>query len=204
LTVSLSCNHGYTVSGYFEYVKRYVEHRVGALGVTAVVDWPRVRYNQIMSSGTRWVLLAYRLPREPSTPRIALWRKLRQLGAVQLVDNLVALPLDSQNREQMEWLAEDVIEAGGEASIWLGEPASAAQTRALDAAVNAARAQEYRAIVAEAERARAEDVTARRRTLKRLRREMRRIRARDYLAAPERQGAEAALEHLASLIEVAP
>ena len=25
----------------------------------------------------RWVLLAYRLPREPSTPRIALWRKLR-------------------------------------------------------------------------------------------------------------------------------
>jgi hypothetical protein len=32
-----------------------------------------------------WVLLAYRLPREPSTPRIALWRGLRRLGAAQIV-----------------------------------------------------------------------------------------------------------------------
>src|SRR5262249_39018906 len=32
----------------------------------------------------RWVLLAYRLPREPSTPRIAVWRRLRRLGALQL------------------------------------------------------------------------------------------------------------------------
>jgi hypothetical protein len=157
-----------------------------------------------MEQRGRWVLLAYRLPREPSTPRIALWRKLRQLGAVQLVDNLAALPLDSQNREQMEWLAEDVIEAGGDASIWLGEPASAGQARALAAAINAARAEEYRAIVAAAERAQSEEVMVRRRALKRLRREMRRIRARDYLGAPERQSAEAALEDLASLLEVAP
>src|SRR5258708_1839751 len=28
----------------------------------------------------QWVFLAYRLPREPSTPRIAVWRKLRRLG----------------------------------------------------------------------------------------------------------------------------
>src|SRR5581483_195340 len=121
-----------------------------------------------MNARARWVLLAYRLPREPSTPRIALWRKLRALGAVQLVDNLAALPLDSQNREQMEWLADEVIEAGGDASIWLGEPASAAQARALVAAVNDARAEEYRAIAVEAERARAEEDAARRRTLKRL------------------------------------
>ena len=157
-----------------------------------------------MEQRRRWVLLAYRLPREPSTPRIALWRKLRALGAVQLVDNLAALPLDSQNREQMEWLADEVIEAGGDASIWMGEPASAAQARALIAAVNDARAEEYRTVAAEAERARAEEVAARRRTLKRLRGAMRRIRARDYFAAPERQRAEAALEDLVALVEVTP
>jgi hypothetical protein len=28
----------------------------------------------------RWVLLSYRLPREPSTPRIGVWRKLERLG----------------------------------------------------------------------------------------------------------------------------
>ena len=38
-----------------------------------------------------WVLLSYRMPREPSTPRIAVWRRLRQLGAAQLGDGLVAL-----------------------------------------------------------------------------------------------------------------
>ena len=39
-----------------------------------------------------WVLLSYRLPREPSTPRIAVWRKLRRLGVAQISDGLVALP----------------------------------------------------------------------------------------------------------------
>jgi len=29
-----------------------------------------------MAEARRWVLLAYRMPREPSTPRIALWRRL--------------------------------------------------------------------------------------------------------------------------------
>src|SRR6266581_8525112 len=79
----------------------------------------------------RWVLLTYRLPREPSTPRISVWRKLRRLGAAQLQDGLIALPLDSRNREQMEWIADEVIDAGGDAQIWLAEPATAAQERAL-------------------------------------------------------------------------
>src|SRR5258708_8397611 len=60
-----------------------------------------------------WVLLAFRLPREPSTPRIALWRRLKRLGVAQLLDGLVALPLDRRNREQLEWLANDVTEVGG-------------------------------------------------------------------------------------------
>src|SRR6266508_2543318 len=42
----------------------------------------RFRHNRRVSSRrTSWVLLVYRLPRDPSTPRSALWRKLRRLGA---------------------------------------------------------------------------------------------------------------------------
>src|ERR687892_36086 len=67
-----------------------------------------------------WVLLAYRVPREPSTPRSALWRKLRRLGAAQVVDGLAALPLDARNREQLEWLADEGAEAGGGATRWGG------------------------------------------------------------------------------------
>src|SRR5881396_4217586 len=86
---------------------------------------------------TAWVLLAYRLPREPSSPRIALWRKLKRLGAAQVLDGLVALPLDSRTREQLEWLAEEVTDAGGEATIWLGELTSKTQERGLAATMAA-------------------------------------------------------------------
>jgi len=47
----------------------------------------------------QWVLLSYRLPREPSTPRINIWRKLKRLGVVLISDGLVALPADARTRE---------------------------------------------------------------------------------------------------------
>jgi hypothetical protein len=150
---------------------------------------------------TAWVLLAYRLPREPSTPRIALWRKLRRLGAAQLLDGLAALPLDARTREQLEWLAEEAIEAGGEATIWVGQLASIAQERELAARMAEAVAAEYRAVIADA-KAGAQDASGnRRRTLGRLRRELRRIRARDYFPPPERELAQQAIAELASLVE---
>jgi len=148
-----------------------------------------------------WVLLAYRLPREPSTPRSALWRKLRRLGAVQLVDGLAALPLDARNRERLEWLAEEIIEARGEATIWTGELASAAQERELVSRMAAAVAADYRAIIKDAAAARAQAPGQRRRTLGRLRRELRRIRARDYFPPPEGELGRAAVEELATLAE---
>lgn len=58
-------------------------------------------------------------------PTITVWRKLRRLGVVQIVDGLVALPLDPVFGEQLEWIADEVIEAGGESSLWIAEAASA-------------------------------------------------------------------------------
>src|SRR4051812_31353986 len=69
-------------------------------------------------SDSEWALLAYRLPREPSTPRITVWRKLKRLGAVQLVDGLVTLPADPATVEAFDWLAEEIVDAGGEAWTW--------------------------------------------------------------------------------------
>lgn len=105
-------------------------------------------------SGGDWVLLAYRLPREPSTPRIALWRALRRLGAAQLLDGLVALPADSRTREQLEWLADTVVEAGGEATIWLAQPGSSAQERTIAATMQAGVGEEYRRLVEQVAQAR--------------------------------------------------
>jgi hypothetical protein len=146
-------------------------------------------------------LLAYRFPRAPSTPRIALWRKLRRLGATQVLDGLAALPLDARNREQLEWLAEEVVEAGGEATIWIGELASAAQERDLAGRMTEAIATDYRAVIEDADAARAQLAGQRRRTLGRLRRELPRIRARDYFPPPERELAQRAIDELAALVE---
>jgi hypothetical protein len=154
----------------------------------------------MMTSPGRWVLLAYRLPREPSTPRIAIWRKLKRLGVVQLLDGLVALPLDSRNREQLEWLAEEILQAGGETSTWLADPTTGAQDRDLAQRLRTAIGAEYAAVTAEARSAAAEAAGTRRRTLARLRRELDRIRRRDYFAAPERDEARRAVQELRETI----
>src|SRR5262245_4707270 len=143
-----------------------------------------------------WVLLGYRLPREPSTPRITVWRKLKRLGVVQLSDGMVALPADARTREHLEWIAEQVIEAGGESSIWLAEPATAGQERELAQRMAAARADEYAEIIAEARSVDGAGIRERRRLADRLRAELRRIGRRDYFPPPERDAAHAAVHAL--------
>jgi hypothetical protein len=66
-----------------------------------------------------WVLLVYTLPREPSAPRVAIWRKLKKLGAILAHDAVWTLPNTAATREQVRWLAQEVREAGGEAQVWM-------------------------------------------------------------------------------------
>lgn len=143
-----------------------------------------------------WVLLSYRMPREPSTPRITVWRKLKRLGVAQLADGLVALPADARTREHLEWLADEILDASGAAGIWIARPATASQERDLAASMAAARAAEYRAITEEATAAASEAENTRRSTARRLRAEMRRITRRDYFPPPERKHARRAVEAL--------
>jgi hypothetical protein len=142
-------------------------------------------------------MLAYRLPREPSTPRITVWRKLKRLGVAQLSDGLVALPLDSRTLEALEWIADEVTEGGGDSTIWIGEPTSRGQERALAAQMADSVAEEYATAITAAREASKAEPKVRRRTVARLRRELRRIHRRDYFPPIEREQAEAAVSELA-------
>jgi Protein ChrB, N-terminal len=150
-----------------------------------------------------WVLLVYRLPREPSTPRIAVWRRLRRLGAAQLLDGLVGLPLDARNKEQLEWVAEQVVEAGGRAAVWMGRLSTRSDEASLVRSLSEATAADYRALIAQAGRAVNADAGGRRRTLQRLRRELRRIQHRDHFPPPEAEEARRLVAELGAHTEVA-
>jgi hypothetical protein len=144
-----------------------------------------------------WVLLAYRMPREPSRPRIAVWRKLERLGVARLGDGLVALPADARTREHLEWLAEEVTDNGGTATLWMAAPGSAAQERDIALAMRAARTEEYRAVTADAAAAAGADEAELGRAVRRLRAELHRIGRRDYFPPRERDTARAAVQALA-------
>jgi hypothetical protein len=142
----------------------------------------------------RWVLLVYRIPREPSRHRVAVWRKLRDLGALYLQDGVAALPEDAVTREQLEWLQLRVRESGGEATLWEGRPGTLAEEAELVEAFRSSREEAYRTIIARAERLRrkAEMGGSVLEQLGKLEREFRAERRRDYFRSPLRlQAAEA-------------
>lgn len=163
-----------------------------------------------MAGKLEWVMLAYRMPREPSTPRIAVWRRLRRLGVAQPVDGLVLLPAEPLTREGLEWVAERVTEAGGHAILWMARNLSEAEEDATVATMNAAISAEYAGLAREAQVAAtaastpAEDTVAsvqtdpgRRAT--QLARALNQVRSRDYFGARGRAEAEGAVLELRAL-----
>jgi hypothetical protein len=119
---------------------------------------------------------------------------------VQLVDGLVALPADARTKEQFEWLADEVVEAGGEVTIWLARAGSARQEREVARRMADAAAEDYRAVIADAAAAAEDRPAIARRTLARLRRELRRIGQRDHFPPAERDAAHGAVHQLAQLL----
>jgi DNA-binding transcriptional regulator PaaX len=84
-----------------------------------------------MTQAQQWLMLSYTLPREPSAPRVALWRKLKKLGAILLHDALWVLPATPALQEQVRWLATEITEAEGSAEVWHGHLDLLSQDAAL-------------------------------------------------------------------------
>lgn len=119
------------------------------------------------------------------------------MGAAQVGDGLVTLPLTSETHEQIEWLASDIEDARGEASVWLGEAATKAQEERWVERFRSASTDEYDTLTDRADKAATEDSAATRRSLRQLRAELRRVRARDYFGVAAGARASAAIERLA-------
>jgi hypothetical protein len=150
------------------------------------------------ASKTRWLILIYHLPREPSRHRVAVWRKLKSLGALYLQDGVAALPEDAVTREHLEWLQLRVQEAGGRATLWEALPNTVAENKNLVEAFRAAREEGYGKVIEGAERIRRKAELGGNRALlleelTRTEREFRAERRRDYFRSPLRTEAAEAL-----------
>lgn len=98
---------------------------------------------------TPWVLLIYSVPRQPSAKRVYIWRKLKQLGAETLQDAIRVLPANPRTYEQLQWLAAEIREMGGAATLWRAELADARQCRALIQRFEASVAEAYQRLLKE-------------------------------------------------------
>ncbi len=64
-----------------------------------------------------WILLVYKVPPEPSKRRIALWRKLKALGAVYLQNGVCLVPKSDEHVRRLKVLENDVSAMDGEAVL---------------------------------------------------------------------------------------
>jgi hypothetical protein len=135
-----------------------------------------------------WVLLLYTLPREPSAPRVAAWRKLKKLNALLLHDAVWVLPARQPLIEYFRWLAAEVGESGGDAHVWIAAQGLPGQDDALVALFQSQAEAGYQAINVALDTREVEPAT--------LARRYQAIAACDYFHAPSAELIRARLEGL--------
>ncbi len=64
-----------------------------------------------------WIVFSYSLPAEANSARVALWRRLRRLGAISPTGGVYLLPALDDCVEAFQWLAQEIHQADGEALV---------------------------------------------------------------------------------------
>jgi hypothetical protein len=158
---------------------------------------------------TDWLLCSYRLPREPSRLRLAIWRRAKRLGAILLHDAVWALPADGKTREDFGWLAEEIEERGGSVMVWEARSVPALQDAEVIRRFRADADERYAELgqaaarllkAAKPGRLSPARLELARQRLRLLERTLRLDRRRDYFRAPGRQGAETSLRTAAAAL----
>src|SRR5215475_13078097 len=142
----------------------------------------------------KWLVFSSTLPSKArSSPRVALWRRLRRLGAVSPTGGLHVLPAREECLEAFQWLAEEVRHAKGEALVMQVEHFDGLSDAELMERFLQARAEDYTALhgqVAELEARLGAELTREERSrlrevLERLRRQHTEVARIDFFDAPE-------------------
>ena len=93
-----------------------------------------------------WILLAYRIPSEPSRPRVALWRRLRSRGAIYLQNGVCLLPKTDSHIRVLKTIANDIKRANGDSVLVEATGFDGEQERLILNRFRAPRTREYRSL----------------------------------------------------------
>src|SRR5690349_24931995 len=66
---------------------------------------------------TTWLLLIHQVPNSPAYLRVKMWRRLQKIGAVAVKNAVYVLPRTDQSSEDFHWVAREILESGGDASV---------------------------------------------------------------------------------------
>lgn len=158
-----------------------------------------------------WIVFSYSLPAaQRSSPRVAVWRRLRAIGAVSPKSGVHVLPAREECVEAFQWLAQEVEQAKGEALLMRVDHFEGLSDAALIELFQKARQKDYGELDARAvelEKAvggkrtgRAPDPTDARDTLEKLRRAYAEIARIDFFDCPDRSRLAARLASIAQLL----
>jgi hypothetical protein len=145
-----------------------------------------------------WLLLLVRLPATHTSERVAIWRKLKKSGAIQIQTSTYVLPDEPARYETFQWLTQHIRDAGGDATLVRAQEIEGLSKQKLIESFNTARAKEYAAL---SEMIRSLNDRGRRSSafgdkLDRLRKQFREIRQSDFFDSPKAQNVEMLLRKL--------
>jgi hypothetical protein len=140
---------------------------------------------------TSWLLLLYSLPTKQKTERVAVWRRFKKIGAIQLKTSTYLLPDLPPQYEHFQWLAQQIRDFGGDATLVRVQQIEGLSNEKLSALFNRARDEEYGAIKTALHgflaRGRKTDPELKAAELERLTRQFRAIREIDFFQSSRGQ-----------------
>ncbi len=141
-----------------------------------------------MITGSSWLLLLFSLPTNRNTERVAVWRRLKKMGAMQIKTSTYLLPDAPAQYEQFQWLAQQIRDYGGDSTLVRAQEIGGLNKEKVVAMFNDVRAKDYgelrkalQGFIARRKRMDAEEAVSK---LERLTRQFREIRAVDFFDSP--------------------
>jgi Chromate resistance exported protein len=145
-----------------------------------------------------WILLLYALPTGKGSQRVTFWRQLRRFGCLALNTSAYILPDRPSCHERLQWLAKQILDAGGEATVSKVLVIEGLDDQQIQSRFNAQRNAEYVELLKEASalRKRKEPPARLLRKLDRLKHLAKQVREIDYFGSSKGRDLDDVLRQL--------